>query len=79
MIPSLRLKTQKMNIQIAPKIYSVYNLYHIMNNNCAYIMRLILIYLFNLDDLTITSSYNTLLMNYTYKSSEYFQGNQNAT
>ena len=42
-------------------------------------MRLILICLFNLDDLTITSSYNTILMNYTYKSSEYFQGNQNAT
>ena len=63
MIPSLRLKIQK--------IYLVYNLYRIMNK--------ILINLFNVDDLTITSSYNTLLMNYTYKSSEYFQGNQNAT
>lgn len=66
MIPSLRLKIQKINIKLLQKYIQ-------------YIMRLILICLFNLDDLTITSSYNTILMNYTYKSSEYFQGNQNAT
>ena len=67
MMPSLRLKIQKINIKLLQK-YIQY-----------IILRLILICLFNLDDLIITSSYNTILMNYTYKSSEYFQGNQNAT
>ena len=70
MIPSLRLKNQKNNIKLLQK--------YIQYIICV-VMRLILICLFNLDDLTITSSYNTILMNYTYKSSEYFQGNQNAT